>query len=170
MEDYTYHLHPDGMKVLGAHMLEVCTSIAEGQPSLEVHPLGIGGKADPARLVFNVPAGPGLNASVIDLGNRFRLIVNTIDVVPPDAPLPKLPVARVVWVPQPDLPTAATAWILAGGAHHTSFSQALTAEHLEDFAGMAGLECLLIDGDTKLREFRQELRWNEIYYYLARGL
>jgi L-arabinose isomerase len=170
MEDYTYHLHPGEMKVLGAHMLEVCASIAEGQPSLEVHPLGIGGKADPARLVFNVPSGPGLNASVIDLGNRFRLIVNTIDVVPPDAPLPTLPVARVVWVPQPDLPTAATAWVLAGGAHHTGFSQALTAEHLEDFAGMAGLEFVLIDGDTKLRQFRQELRWNEIYYHLARGL
>ena len=170
MEDYTYHLHPDGMKVLGAHMLEVCASIAQGQPSLEVHPLGIGGKADPARLVFNVPSGPALNASVIDLGNRFRLIVNTIDVVPPDAPLPRLPVARVVWVPHPDLPTAATAWILAGGAHHTGFSQALTAEHLEDFAGMAGLEFVLIDGDTKLRQFRQELRWNEIYYHLARGL
>ncbi len=170
MEDYTYHLHPDGMKVLGAHMLEVCASIAAGQPSLEVHPLGIGGKADPARLVFNVPPGPALNASVIDLGNRFRLIVNAIDVVPPDAPLPRLPVARVVWVPQPDLPTAATAWILAGGAHHTSFSQALTAEHLEDFAGMAGLEFVLIDGDTKLRQLRQELRWNEVYYHLARGL
>jgi L-arabinose isomerase len=170
MEDYTYHLHPGAMKVLGAHMLEVCASIAEGQPSLEVHPLGIGGKADPARLVFNVPSGPGLNASVIDLGNRFRLIVNTIEVVPPDAPLPRLPVARVVWVPQPDLPTAATAWILAGGAHHTGFSQALTAEHLEDFAGMAGLEFVLIGGDTKLREFKQELRWNEIYYHLARGL
>jgi L-arabinose isomerase len=170
MEDYTYHLHPDGMKVLGAHMLEVCASIAQGQPSLEVHPLGIGGKADPARLVFNVPSGPALNASVIDLGNRFRLIVNTIDVVPPDAPLPRLPVARVVWVPHPDLPTAATAWILAGGAHHTGFSQALTAEHLEDFAGMAGLEFVLIDGDTNLRQLRQELRWNEMYYHLARGL
>jgi L-arabinose isomerase len=170
MEDYTYHLHPDGMKVLGAHMLEVCASIAQGQPSLEVHPLGIGGKADPARLVFNVPSGPALNASVIDLGNRFRLIVNTIDVVPPDAPLPRLPVARVVWVPHPDLPTAATAWILAGGAHHTGFSQALTAEHLEDFAGMADLEFVLIDGDTNLRQLRQELRWNEMYYHLARGL
>jgi L-arabinose isomerase len=170
MEDYTYHLDPSGMKVLGAHMLEVCASIAEDRPSLEVHPLGIGGKADPARLVFNVPSGPGLNASVIDLGNRFRMIVNTVDVVPPDAPLPRLPVARVVWEPHPDLQTAAAAWILAGGAHHTGFSQALTAEHLEDFANMAGLEFLLIDNDTKLRQFRQELKWNEIYYHLARGL
>jgi L-arabinose isomerase len=170
MEDYTYHLDPGGMKVLGAHMLEVCLSIAEGRPSLEVHPLGIGGKADPARLVFNVPSGPALNASVIDLGNRFRMIVNIVDVVPPDAPLPRLPVARVVWEPHPDLQTAAAAWILAGGAHHTGFSQALTAEHLEDFANMAGLEFLLIDNDTKLRQFRQELKWNEAYYHLARGL
>jgi L-arabinose isomerase len=170
MEDYTYHLDPSGMKVLGAHMLEVCPSIAEGQASLEAHPLGIGGKADPARLVFNVPSGPGLNASIIDLGNRFRMIVNVVDVVSPDAPLPKLPVARVVWVPRPDLPRAAAAWILAGAAHHTGFSQALTAEHLEDFASMAGLEFLLIDGDTGLRAFKQELRWNDMYYHLARGL
>jgi L-arabinose isomerase len=170
MEDYTYHLEPGNMKVLGAHMLEVCASIAEGQPSLEVHPLGIGGKADPARLVFNVPSGPGLNASVIDLGNRFRMIVNTVDVVPPDAPMPKLPVARVVWVPKPNLKVAAAAWILAGGAHHTGFSMALTAEHLEDFAEMAGIEFLLIDEDANLAEFKKELRWNEIYYYLAKGL
>jgi L-arabinose isomerase len=170
MEDYTYHLEPGNMKVLGAHMLEVCASIAEGQPSLEVHPLGIGGKADPARLVFNVPTGPGLNASMIDLGNRFRLIVNTVDVVPPDASLPKLPVARVVWAPKPNLKVAAAAWILAGGAHHTGFSMALTAEHLEDFAEMAGVEFLLIDEDTKLAEFKKELRWNEMYYHLAKGL
>jgi L-arabinose isomerase len=170
MEDYTYHLEPGNMKVLGAHMLEVCASIAEGQPSLEVHPLGIGGKADPARLVFNVPTGPGLNASMIDLGNRFRLIVNTVDVVPPDASLPKLPVARVVWAPKPNLKVAAAAWILAGGAHHTGFSMALTADHLEDFAEMAGVEFLLIDEDTKLAEFKKELRWNEMYYHLAKGL
>ena len=170
MEDYTYHLEPGNMKVLGAHMLEVCASIAEGRPSLEVHPLGIGGKADPARLVFNVPTGPGLNASMIDLGNRFRLIVNTVDVVPPDASLPKLPVARVVWAPKPNLKVAAAAWILAGGAHHTGFSMALTAEHLEDFAEMAGVEFVLIDEDTKLAEFKKELRWNEMYYHLAKGL
>ncbi|MBN1978746.1 MAG: L-arabinose isomerase [Anaerolineae bacterium] len=170
MEDYTYHLEPGNMKVLGAHMLEVCASIAEGRPSLEVHPLGIGGKADPARLVFNVPTGPGLNASIIDLGNRFRLIVNTVDVVPPDASLPKLPVARVVWAPKPNLKVAAAAWILAGGAHHTGFTMALTAEHLEDFAEMAGVEFLLIDEDTKLAEFKKELRWNEMYYHLAKGL
>ena len=170
MEDYTYHLDPKGMKVLGAHMLEVCASIADGQPSLEMHPLSIGGKDDPARLVFNVPQGPGLNASLIDLGNRFRLIVNTVDVVPPDAPLPKLPVARVMWVPKPNLKIGAAAWILAGGAHHTGFSMALTTEHLEDFADMAGLEFVLIDENTQLSEFKKELRWNELYYLLAKGL
>lgn len=170
MEDYTYHLDPGGRKVLGAHMLEVCASIAEGTPSLEMHPLGIGGKADPARLVFNVPDGPALNASLLDLGNRFRMVVNEVEVVPPDEPLPRLPVARVVWVPRPDLPTAAAAWILAGGAHHTGFSQALTAEHIEDFADMAGIEFLLIDDETKLSTFKKELRWNEIYYHLAQGL
>jgi L-arabinose isomerase len=170
MEDYTYHLEPGSMKVLGAHMLEVCESIAEGTPSLEIHPLGIGGKADPARLVFNVPTGAAVNASVLDLGNRFRMVVNELDVVPPNEPLPKLPVARVVWTPRPDLKTAAAAWILAGGAHHTGFSQAVTAEHLEGFADMAGIEFLLIDSDTKLSAFKKELRWNEIYYHLARGL
>jgi len=170
MEDYTYHLDPGGMKVLGAHMLEICASIAAGKPSLEVHPLGIGGKADPARLVFNVPAGPGINASVIDLGNRFRMIVNAMDVVPPPAPLPRLPVARVMWAPRPSLQVGAAAWILAGGAHHTGFSQALTAEHMEDFAEMAGIEFLLIDEDTRISEFKKELRWNEVYYHLERGL
>ncbi len=142
-------------------MLEVCASIAAGRPRLEVHPLGIGGKADPARLVFDVAPGPALNASLVDLGNRFRLIVNAVDVVPPDAPLPKLPTARAVWVPRPSLKLAAAAWIYAGGAHHTAFSQALTPEHLDDYAEMAGIECLRIDEDTTLREFRNELRWNE---------
>jgi L-arabinose isomerase len=170
MEDYTYHLHPDGMKVLGAHMLEICESIAAGRPSLEIHPLSIGGKADPVRLVFDTPVGTALNASILDLGNRFRLLVNEVDVVPPDEPLPKLPVARAVWVPCPDLKTAAAAWILAGGAHHTSFSQTVTAEYLEDFAEMAGIEFLLIDRDTTLSQFKKELRWNEAYYYLAQGL
>jgi L-arabinose isomerase len=170
MEDYTYHLDPKNMKVLGAHMLEVCASIADGTPALEIHPLSIGGKADPVRLVFNVPSGPALNASVIDLGNRFRMIVNELDVVPPDAPLPNLPVARVVWVPKPDLKTAAAAWILAGGAHHAGFSQAVTAAHLEDFADMAGLEFLLIGAHTQLSDFKKELRWNQVYYHLARGV
>lgn len=170
MEDYTYHLDPRGMKVLGAHMLEVCASIAEGTPKLEVHPLSIGGKADPARLVFNVPTGPAVNASIIDLGNRFRMLVNPVEVVPPDADLPKLPVARVVWVPQPNLKVGAAAWILAGGAHHTSFSQALTAAHMEDFAEMAGIEYVLIDESTRISDFKKQLKWNELYYHLAKGI
>jgi L-arabinose isomerase len=169
MEDYTYDLDPAGMKVLGAHMLEVCESVAAGTPALRIQPLSIGGKADPPRLVFDAPPGPAVNASLIDMGGRFRMIVNEVDVVAPDAPLPKLPVARAVWVPRPDLPTAAAAWILAGGAHHTGFSMALTAEHLEDFSEMAGIECLFIDGGTRLRDFKDALRWNEAYYRLAGG-
>jgi L-arabinose isomerase len=170
MEDYTYHLDPKKMKVLGAHMLEVCPSIADGAASLEVHPLGIGGKDDPVRLVFDVANGDGVNASIIDLGNRFRMIVNPCEVVPPDAPLPNLPVARVVWIPKPNLKIAAAAWILAGGAHHTGFSMAITTEYLEDFAEMADMECVLINDDTTVSEFKKELRWNEMYYHLAKGL
>ncbi len=170
MEDYTYHLDPADPKVLGAHMLEICSSIAADTPSLEVHPLGIGGKADPARLVFNVPQGPGLNASLIDMGNRFRLIVNEVDVVNPDADLPKLPVARVVWVPKPNLKIGAGAWIHAGGAHHTGFSMALTNEYMEDFADMAGIEHILIGENTTISEFKKELRFNEVYYMMSKGL
>jgi L-arabinose isomerase len=169
MEDYTYHLDPKRNLVLGAHMLEICPSIARSRPSLEVHPLGIGGKADPVRLVFDTLAGPGLNASLIDLGNRFRLLANEVEVVPPDKPLPRLPVARAVWMPKPDFPTSAAAWIYAGGAHHTGFSQAVTTEMIEDFAGMAGVELVVIDADTRLRQFKQELRWNEVYYGLHCG-
>ncbi|MGD0590159.1 MAG: L-arabinose isomerase [Bacteroidota bacterium] len=164
MEDYTYHLNPAGMKVLGAHMLEVCESIADGKPSLEVHKLSIGGKDDPPRLVFNVPNGPALNASMIDMGNRFRLIVNEVIVVPPDKPLPKLPVARAMWIPKPSLQIGAAAWILAGGAHHTGFSQAITADYMEDFAEIADIEYLLIDDQTQISEFKKELRWNEASY------
>ncbi|MCU0521224.1 MAG: L-arabinose isomerase [Anaerolineae bacterium] len=167
MEDYTYHLEPGAMKVLGAHMLEVCPSIADGAVGLEMHPLSIGGKADPARLVFNVPQGSGVNASIVQIADRFRMLVNPVDVVRPDAPLPKLPVARVVWVPKPNLKVGAAAWILAGGAHHTGFSMAIGAEHLIDFADIAGLECLLIDAATDLRTFKNELRWNELYYRLT---
>jgi L-arabinose isomerase len=169
MEDYTYHLHSSGRKVLGAHMLEICPSIADGQPSLQVHPLGIGGKADPARLVFNTPAGPGLNASLIDLGNRFRLLVNEVDVVAPEQPMPKLPVARALWVPRPGFEDACACWIHAGGAHHTGFSQAVTTEMLEDFAEIAGLELVVIDAETKVRDLKQHLRWNEVYYGLKDG-
>ena len=170
MEDYTYHLNRSGQKVLGAHMLEICPTIAANRPSLEVHPLGIGGKADPVRLVFDSQTGPAVNASVVEMGNRLRMIVNQVDVVPADEPLPRLPVARAVWTPQPDLKTAAAAWIYAGGAHHTGFSLALTAEHLTDFAAMAGMECVLIDAETRLSAFKKELRWNDLYYHLAKGL
>ncbi len=164
MEDYTYHLDPSRMQVLGAHMLEVCESIADDQPSLEIHPLSIGGKADPPRLVFNVRRGPAVNASMIDLGNRFRMIVNDVDVTAPLEHLPKLPVARVVWNPQPDLRTAAAAWIYAGGAHHTGFSQAVTAAHLQAWADIAGIELLRIHSETRLEDFRKEIRWNEASY------
>lgn len=172
MEDYTYHLAPGSMKVLGAHMLEVCESIASKKEkvSIEIHPLSIGGKSDPPRLVFNVSTGHGINASIIDLGNRFRMIVNEVEVVDPDAPLPNLPVARVVWVPKPNLKTAAAAWILAGGAHHTGFSQVVTAENLEDYAEIAGIEYLLINDKTNISEFKKELKWNEIYYHLSQGI
>ena len=170
MEDYTYHFDPSGMKVLGAHMLEVCESISDGKPSLEMHPLSIGGKEDPARLVFTARSGPAVNATVIDMGDRFRMIVNEVDVVPPLEPLPKLPVARALWTPRPNLKIAAAAWILAGGAHHTGFSHSVTARHLEDFAEMAGMEFLLIGKDTTISDFKKELRWNGAYYHLARGV
>jgi L-arabinose isomerase len=166
MEDYTYHFEPGNMKVLGAHMLEICPSIAEGKPAAEIHPLGIGGKEDPVRLLFDTSSGPALNASIIDLGNRFRLLINTVDVVAPDELLPNLPVARSLWMPHPNLKVAATAWILAGGAHHAGFSQAVTVEHLEDYAEMAGLEFVLIDEESSLRSFKKELRNNALYYQL----
>jgi L-arabinose isomerase len=163
MEDYTYDFGRPA-KVLGAHMLEVCPSIAAGTPSCEIHPLSIGGKADPVRLVFTAPAGAAVNASMVQVGNRFRMIVNEVDVVTPDRDLPKLPVARAVWECRPNLATAAAAWIYAGGAHHTGFSQSLTTEHLLDFADMADVEFLLIDKSTDVRQFRNELRWNAAAY------
>ena len=170
MEDYTYHFNPTNMAVLGAHMLEICPSIADKQPTCAIHPLGIGGKSDPVRLIFNVATGPALNASMIDLGNRFRLLVNTVDTIQPAAALPKLPVASVLWKPHPDLKTAAAAWILAGGAHHTCFSQNLSTEYLIDFAEMAGIEYVQIDQDTKIHAFKKELRWNDLYYHLENGV
>ncbi|HEY1462645.1 MAG TPA: L-arabinose isomerase [Terriglobales bacterium] len=163
MEDYTYHLR-DGGQVLGAHMLEVCPSIADGKPSVEIHPLSIGGKEDPVRLVFTSVEGPAINASVVDMGDRFRLIVSQVNLKRPEHSLPKLPVARALWVPEPNLKVAATAWIAAGGAHHTALSPALTSEHLENFAEMSGMEFLLINQDTKLADFQKELRWNDLYY------
>ncbi len=164
MEDYTYHLVSGDMKVLGAHMLEICPSTTQEKPSLEIHPLGIGGKADPARLVFNVAPGPALNASIIDLGHRFRLVVNEVDVVPPEKPLPRLPVARALWSPRPNLKVAAASWIYAGGAHHAGFSQAVSAKQMEMFADMAGIEYIRIGADATVEQIRKELRWNEAYY------
>lgn len=170
MEDYTYHLDPNNSLVLGSHMLEICPSIADGKPNVEIHPLGIGGKSDPVRLVFNAPAGAGLNASIIDLGNRFRLLVNEVDVIAPPKPLPKLPVARAVWKCKPDFKTACAAWIYSGGAHHTAFSYAVTQEHLQDFADIAGIELVSIDARTNLSDLKQTLRNNELYYHVANGI
>jgi len=168
MEDYTYHFKPGNNSVLGSHMLEICPSIADGKPTCEIHPLGIGGKADPVRLVFNSPAGDAINASMIDLGDRFRLLVNEVKAIPTEEPLPKLPVARVLWTPMPDLKTAAASWILAGGAHHTGYSQAVTISFMEDFAEMLDLELVVIDENTRIREFKNELRWNDLYYHLKK--
>jgi len=168
MEDYTYHLDPSGKQVLGAHMLEISESIAAGKPKLEIHPLSIGGKADPPRLVFDVPSGPAINATVVDLGNRFRIIVNEVDTIAPAKPLPRLPVARALWKPKPNFETAVTAWILAGGAHHTVFSQSVTTECLEDYAEIAGVEYVVIDEKTTIADFKKELRWNDVYFQQPR--
>ncbi len=169
MEDYTYHFNPEGMRVLGAHMLEVCPSIALAKPTIEIHQLSIGGKEDPARLVFKTAPGRAINVSVIDLGNRFRMIVNEVEVVKcPD--MPNLPVASVLWKPLPDLKTGAAAWIMSGGAHHTGFSTSINSEYLEDFAGMTGVEFVIIDGKCDLTSFKKELRWNEIYYHISEGI
>tara|TARA_Y100001980_G_C14556868_1_gene351822 strand:+ start:33393 stop:34880 length:1488 start_codon:yes stop_codon:yes gene_type:complete len=165
MEDYTYHFGEDHSLVLGSHMLEICPSIAAGKPRCEVHPLGIGGKDDPARLVFNVDEGEAINVSLIDMGNRFRMIVNEVKAIKPKKNLPKLPVARVLWDCYPDMETAAHAWILAGGAHHTVFSKALNTEFFEDLAEMMDIELLVIDKDTSIRNFKDQIRWNEVYYH-----
>jgi L-arabinose isomerase len=170
MEDYTYHFSHSGDKVLGAHMLEICESIAATRPKLDILPLSIGGKADPVRLIFDANLGPAIGASIMDMGQRFRIVASVVDVVPTDEPLPKLPVARALWLPRPSLKVAAAAWIYAGGAHHTSFSYAVTADHLRDFTEMAGVEFLLIDENTCVDEFKEKLRWNDLYYHLASGV
>ena len=161
MEDYTYHFNPGNNLVLGAHMLEICPSIASGKPSCEIHPLGIGGKEDPVRLVFNSAPGPAINVSLIDMGNRFRLLVNEVEAVEAVEELPKLPVARVLWKPAPDMQTACAAWIYAGGAHHTAYSQNITTESIETFAEMFGVELVVIDKNTQLRQLKNELKWSE---------
>ena len=170
MEDYTYHLDPLAPKVLGAHMLEVCPSIAAGRPSCEIHPLSIGARSDPVRLVFDAAPGPAFVAALIDLGDRFRIVANVVDIVAPDHPLPRLPVARAIYRPRPSLSTAVEAWIVAGGSHHTVLTRALDTEPLIDFAEMAGIELLMIDEETRGAGFRKEVRWNQAYYHLARGI
>jgi L-arabinose isomerase len=170
MEDYTYHFAPDGDLILGAHMLEVCPSIAAGRPRLEVHPLSIGGKADPVRLVFDAHPGAAVAACVTDMGDRFRMVASVVDVVAPEQALPALPVARAMWRPRPDLRTNAAAWIHAGGSHHTSLGYAVTTDHLADFASMCGIEFLMIDETTRIDAFRDRIRWNDLYFHLARGL
>jgi L-arabinose isomerase len=170
MEDYTYHLGPGTPKVLGAHMLEVCPTIAAGTPRIEIHPLGIGNREDPVRMVFDAAPGEGIVVGMSDMGDRFRLVLNEIDVVPADEPLPNLPVARAVWEPRPDLATSAETWIMAGGPHHTVLSTALSTEELADLAEFARTELVVIDADTTPRRFQQELRWNQAYYRLAGAL
>jgi len=167
MEDYTYNFGAEHPQILGAHMLEVCPSIASDQPRCEIHPLSIGGRADPVRLVFTAPPGPGFTVGLADIGARLRLVANLVDVVSPEAELSKLPVAHAVWVPRPSLSVAAEAWLLAGGPHHTCFSQALPFEAIEDFAEIAGVELVTIDEDTSARDIRRELRWNEVYHRLT---
>jgi len=170
MEDYTYHLSDKGYKALGSHMLEICPSIAEGKAKIEVHPLGIGGKDAPARLVFNTMTGPATCTSLVDMGNRFRMVVHDVECVAPEAKLEKLPVASALWTPMPNLKEGAAAWIYAGGAHHNAFSQAVTAEYIEDFCEMAGIELVQINKNTNVANLKNELRWNEMYYMLANGL
>jgi len=170
MEDYTYDFADGAGRILGAHMLEVCPSIAADRPSCEIHPLGIGGREDPVRLVFDAGPGPATVLGIADMGDRFRLICNEVTVVPPTRPLPKLPVARAVWEPKPDLATSAESWLQAGGPHHTVLSTAVGTEDLVDFATMVGTELLVIDDTTTGRRFADELRWNQAYYRLARGL
>ena len=170
MEDYTYDFAPNDGRVLGAHMLEVCPSIADGRPSCEIHPLSIGGRDDPVRLVFTARSGPAVNVALVDLGDRFRLLLNEVELVHPDAALPKLPVARALWRPKPDLSTSAEAWLVAGGPHHTVLSDQLDSEIVADFAEIAGVELVAIDADTRMRDFTRELRWNQAYYRLAEGL
>ena len=160
MEDYTYNLDPKAGMNLGAHMLEVCPSIAAGKPTVEVHALGIGGREDPARLVFTGKAGPGVCAAIVDFGTRFRCVLNEVEVVVPPHAFPKLPVARALWRPEPDLRTAAESWILAGGGHHTAFSNIVSTDMVRDWAEMVGVEFIAIDKATTVPSFRNELRWN----------
>ena len=169
LEDYTLNFDGENSSILQAHMLEVCPLIADGKPKLEVHPLGIGGKNDPARLVFTSKTGPGVAATIVDMGSRFRMIINAVDCIE-SKDLPKLPVASALWIPQPNFEVGAAAWILAGGTHHTSFSYDLTVEDLLDYAEIAGIEAVVIDNSTTIPAFKKELQWNDLYYHLAKGI
>ena len=166
MEDYTYHFGADKSYVLGSHMLEICPSICVEKPKCEIHPLGIGAKEDPVRLVFDSKPCNAINVSLIDIGNRFRIIVNEVEGVRPLSDLPKLPVARAFWEPKPNLSTAASCWILAGGAHHTAYSQAITTEYIEDFAEILGIELVTIDDKSTIDSFKEKLKLNEVYYHI----
>ena len=170
MEDYTYHLGPGTPRVLGAHMLEVCPTIAAARPSCEIHPLSIGGREDPVRLVFNASEGPAVVVGLSDLGDRFRLTANAVDVVAPSEPLRRLPVARAVWKPRPSLAESAESWLLAGAPHHTVLSSAVDVETLTDYASMTGVELLTIDENTATEQFAREIRWNAAYHRLAQAL
>jgi len=164
MEDYTYHLEKGNQMILGAHMLEICPSVAEAQPRIEVHQLGIGGKEDPARLVFDGKAGKAFCTAIVDMGNRFRLVLNEVETVKAPKPFPKLPVARLLWKPLPNFATSAEAWILAGGGHHTTYSNSLTQDHIHDYAEITKTELLIIEEDTKISEFKDRIRWNDKAY------
>lgn len=170
LEDYTYHFKSENSAILQSHMLEISPDITSQKPRLEVHPLGIGGKADPARLVFTADKGTGIAATIVDMGNRFRMIVNNVDVIEPEAELPKLPVASSLWIPQPNLEIGAASWIYAGGTHHSAFSYALTNEFFEDYADIAGIELITIDNDTTINKLKFELKVNEVYYLLNKSL
>lgn len=170
MEDYTYDFGTEPGKILGAHMLEVCPSIAADRPTLEIHPLGIGNREDPVRLVFDASPGSAIVVGIADLGDRFRLVSNEITVVPPAEPLPNLPVARAVWEPQPSLSTSAECWLVAGGPHHTVFSSAIGIEELTDLSDILGTELLVIDRNTTAGAFAKEIRWNQVYHRIAKGL
>ena len=170
MEDYTYHFGPGEPKILGAHMLEVCPSIAAARPRAEIHPLGIGNREDPVRLVFDAAPGPAVVIGLTDMGDRFRLVANEIEVTEPDRPLPRLPVARAVWKPKPSLSTSAECWLTAGGPHHTVLTSAVDSFTLYDFATMLETELLFIDSSTSAEAFADRIRWNAAYYRLSRSL
>ncbi|WP_371068910.1 L-arabinose isomerase [Sediminibacillus sp. JSM 1682029] len=161
MEDYTYHLEPGNEMILGSHMLEICPTVSDTKPEIVVNPLTMGGKADPARLVFDGRGGHAVNASLIEMGGRYRLVVNEVTAERPPFATPNLPVAKVLWKPQPSLSVATEAWIYAGGAHHTVLSFNVTTDQLLDFAEMTRMECIVIDKDTNVRQLKNELKWNE---------